>query len=159
MLVIFAGCVAVTRLKEEKASWKAMQKPPTEQPLLFNDAENESEDIILPDFGLLDEEDGRIHKYLSDEALSFEAIRRTTEEKLQQVRSTLEFQIDVFADNVHKLEQRVAVAGEEADKVLKLSSLRLRERDEREKAVSGTKEMPIMEVLRSLGSMLPEGGG
>ena len=51
------------------------------------------------------------------------------------------------------------VAGDEADAVLKLSSVRLRERDERERADAGTRDMPIMEVLRSLGSMLPDGGG
>jgi kinetochore protein Mis13/DSN1 len=67
--------------------------------------------------------------------------------------------MDQFADNVHKLEQRVLVADEEADKVLSLSALRLKEREERERASAGTKDMPIMEVLRSLGNILPESGG
>jgi kinetochore protein Mis13/DSN1 len=64
-----------------------------------------------------------------------------------------------LADSVHKLEQRVKVAGQEADRVLSLSAVRLREREERERKSAGTKDMPIMEVLRSLSSILPEGGG
>jgi kinetochore protein Mis13/DSN1 len=67
--------------------------------------------------------------------------------------------MDQLADNVHKLEQRVSVAGDEATAVLKLSAARLREREQREKASAGTKDMPIMEVLRSLGNILPESGG
>lgn len=113
----------------------------------------------MPDFDLLDDEDGRIRGLLIDEDSSFDAVRLRTERRLQTIRSSLEFQIDQLADNVHKLEQRVSVAGEEADTILKLSALRLREREEREKSESGTKDMPIMEVLRSLGSILPESGG
>lgn len=54
---------------------------------------------------------------------------------------------------------RVMTAGKQADKVLALSSERLKEREEREKAAAGTKELPVMEVLRSLGRILPENGG
>lgn len=136
-----------------------MRKPPPEQPPLFPDTETEAAQIVLPDFDLLDEDDGKIHGYLADEPTSFEAVRSRTEERLRNVRSTLEFEIDQLADNVHKLEQRMSVAGEEADKVLSLSARRLREREEREKTDAGTKNMPIIEVLRSLGSILPEGGG
>lgn len=67
--------------------------------------------------------------------------------------------MDQLADNVHKLEQRVLVAGKEADQVLRISSVRLREREQREKTSAGTRDMPIMEVLRSLGNILPEGNG
>jgi kinetochore protein Mis13/DSN1 len=54
---------------------------------------------------------------------------------------------------------RVSVAGREADEVLKRSAERLREREEQEKMRTRTKEMPLMEVLRSLSNILPEGGG
>lgn len=146
----------MTRLQGEKKAWQAMKKPPPELPPMFT--EKEDEPIELPDLDLLDEGDVRIRGYLADEALSFDAVRSQTEAKLRSIRSTLEFEIDKLADNMHKLEQRVAVAGEEADKVLSLSALRLRERDEREKTSAGTRDMPIMEVLRSLGNILPEGG-
>ncbi|KAH7148595.1 Mis12-Mtw1 protein family-domain-containing protein [Dactylonectria macrodidyma] len=149
--------INVKRLQEEKKAWQAIRKPPAEQPPLF--AENEAVPITLPDFDLLDPDEGRIRGYLADEAVSFGAFRSQTESRLRQIQSSLEFQVDQLSDNIHKLEQRVLVAGKEADKVLGISALRLRQRDEREKARVGTKEMPVMEVLRSLGNILPEGGG
>lgn len=145
------------RLQEEKKAWQAIRKPPAEQPPLF--AENEAVPITLPDFDLLDPDEGRIRGYLADEAVSFGAFRSQTESRLRHIQSSLEFQVDQLSDNIHKLEQRVLVAGKEADKVLGISALRLRQRDEREKARAGTKDMPVMEVLRSLGNILPEGGG
>lgn len=79
--------------------------------------------------------------------------------RLQILQQSLEFKIDHLADSVHKVEQRVLTAGRQADKVLALSAVRLRERAERERESAGTREMPVMEVLRSLGRILPEGGG
>ncbi|KAI5462396.1 Mis12-Mtw1 protein family-domain-containing protein [Mariannaea sp. PMI_226] len=149
--------INIKRLRDEKKSWQAIREPPPEQPPLFE--ENEPIQVILPDFDLLDPEEGEIRGFLGDEATSFEAIRSRTESRLRKIHSSLEFQVDQFADNIHKLEQRVRVAGKEADKVLSASALRLRQREEREKANAGTKDMPVMEVLRSLGSILPEGGG
>ena len=146
-----------TRLQEEKMAWQAIRKPPPEIPSLS--PEQETERIILPDFDLLDAGDGKIRGFLADEGASLNALRSKTEKRLQSIRSTLEFEIDQLADSVHKLEQRVSVADEEADRVLTLSALRLKEREQREKTEAGTKDMPIMEVLRSLGSILPEGGG
>lgn len=149
--------LTMTRLQEEKKAWQAIRKPPPEQPPLFS--EEETGPIILPDFDLLDPEEGKIRGLLADETASFDVIRSQTESRLRTIQSSLEFQVDQLADNVHKLEQRVLVAGKEADKVLSISALRLRQREEREKASAGTREMPMMEVLRSLGNMLPEGGG
>ncbi|KAH7326001.1 Mis12-Mtw1 protein family-domain-containing protein [Stachybotrys elegans] len=148
----------IKRLQEQKKAWLAVRKQPAQhQPApLFS--ENEGVEIILPDFDLLDPDEGRIRSFLADEKTNFAAIRSRTEERLRQIQSSLEFQVDQLADNIHKVEQRVAVAGKEADSVLKRSAQRLREREEREKKSSGTKDMPIMEVLRSLGSILPEGG-
>lgn len=113
---------------------------------------------MLPDFNLLDPEEGVIRGFLADEKSSFEAVRSRTESRLRSIQSSLEFQVDQLSDNVHKLQQRVRVAAREADAVLGASALRLRQREEREKRSAGTREMPVMEVLRSLGSILPEGG-
>jgi kinetochore protein Mis13/DSN1 len=96
---------------------------------------------------------------LEDEKACFDTVRSQTESRLRTIQSSLEFQVDQLADNIHKIEQRVLVAGKEADKVLSISALRLRQREERERASAGTKEMPVIEVLRSLGNILPEGGG
>lgn len=149
--------INIKRLQEEKKSWQAIRKPLPEQPPLF--APEETGPIVLPDFDLLDPEEGKIRGFLADEKVSFEAVRSQTESRLRTIQSTLEFQVDQLADNVHKLEQRVLIAGKEADKVLSVSALRLRQREEREKASAGTRDMPVIEVLRSLGNILPEGGG
>lgn len=149
----------IQRLQAEKKSWQSITKPPAEQQPFLSDAELEADEIELPDFNLLDEDDGRIRTHLSEPAASFESIRASTGKRLQAVQSSLEYEVDQLADNVHKLEQRVSVAGEEADKVLRLSATRLREREAHERTGAGTKDMPIMEVLRSLGNILPDGGG
>jgi kinetochore protein Mis13/DSN1 len=78
---------------------------------------------------------------------------------MQALQGSLEFKVDHLADGVHKVEQRVNTASREADRLLALSAARLKEREEREKKSAGTKDMPVMEVLRSLGRILPEGEG
>ncbi|KAK6716817.1 hypothetical protein SNK05_000019 [Fusarium graminearum] len=117
---------------------------------------SETGPIVLPDFDLLDLNEGKIRGFLADETVSFDAIRSQTESRLRTIQSLLEFQVDQLADNVHKLEQQVRVAAKEADKVLSASALRLRQRDKREKASARTKDMPVIEVLRSLGNILSE---
>ncbi|KAH7186563.1 Mis12-Mtw1 protein family-domain-containing protein [Fusarium oxysporum] len=149
--------INIKRLQDEKKAWQAIRKPPPEQPPLFS--EGETGPIVLPDFDLLDPYEGKIRGFLADETASFDAVRSQTESKLRTIQSSLEFQVDQLVDNVHKLEQRVLVAGKEADKVLSVSALRLRQREKREKASAGTRDMPVIQVLRSLGNILPEGGG
>lgn len=148
--------LTICRLQEEKKAWLAIKKPPPEEPPLFQPEEDQ---IQLPDFDLLDADDGRIRGYLADEANSISILRSETMQRVQGVRTSLEFQVDLLADNLHKLEQRVVVAGREADRVLNLSASRLKKREERERKGAGTRDMPIMEVLRSLSSILPEGDG
>ncbi|PTB38855.1 hypothetical protein M441DRAFT_81984 [Trichoderma asperellum CBS 433.97] len=149
----------VKRLQEEKKAWLAIRKPLPDQPPLFTPQEKEAETITLPDFDLLDPDEGQIRGFLVDETNTFASIRSQTQARLRHIQSSLEFEVDQLTDSVHKLEQRVKVAGKEADKVLSLSSVRLREREERERKSAGTKDMPILLVLRSLSSILPEGGG
>ncbi|KAL7923681.1 Mis12-Mtw1 protein family domain-containing protein [Trichoderma austrokoningii] len=149
----------VKRLQEEKKAWLAIRKPVPDQPPLFTPQEKEAETITLPDFDLLDPDEGQIRGFLVDETNTFASIRSQTQARLRHIQSSLEFEVDQLTDSVHKLEQRVKVAGKEADKVLSLSSVRLREREEKERRSAGTKDMPIMLVLRSLSGILPEGGG
>ncbi|KAL7755629.1 hypothetical protein ACKLNR_014156 [Fusarium oxysporum f. sp. zingiberi] len=149
--------INIRRLQDEMKAWQSIRKPPPEQPPLFS--EGETGPIVLPDFNLLDPDEGKIRGFLADETASFDAVRSQTESRLRTIQSSLEFQVDQLTDNVHKLEQRVLVAGKEADKVLSVSALRLRQREEREKASAGTRDMPVIEVLRNLGNILPEGGG
>ncbi|KAI8710518.1 hypothetical protein NCS52_01569000 [Fusarium sp. LHS14.1] len=147
----------VKRLQEEKKAWQAIRKPLLDVPPLFPKGENGP--VALPDFDFLDPDEGKIRGLLTDEAASFNAVRTKTESRLGTIQSLLEFQIDQLADAVHKLEQRVFLAGKEADKVLSISALRLRQREEKEKTAAGTRDMPVMEVLHGLGSILPKRGG
>lgn len=77
--------------------------------------------------------------------------------QLQELQSGLEFKVDQFADGVHKMEQYQQTAGRVANKILAISAVRLEERDKREKEATGTRDLPMQEVLRSLSRILPEG--
>lgn len=138
-----------------------MRQPPIDQPSLFEEedvnTDGESISISLPDFDLLDPQEGKMRTYLLSELEPFDSVCSRTEERIRSVQQSLEFEVDQLADNMHKLEQRVLVAGQQADRVLALSATRLKDREDREKKSAGTGEMPMMEVLRGLGRILPEG--
>lgn len=133
--------------------------------------QQQRQQLPLPDASLLDAEEARMLEFITEStgALSLlgpqtQAQGQTTQAQQTQARlralqETLEFRIDRLADGVHKAERRTATAGRQADLVLSLGAARLRERERREKAAAGTRDMPVMEVLRSLGRILPEGGG
>ncbi|KPA37060.1 hypothetical protein FLAG1_10147 [Fusarium langsethiae] len=147
----------IQRLQNEKKAWQAIRKPPPYQPPLFSEGEIRS--IVLPDFDLLDPNEGKIRGFLADETASLDAVRSEAESRLRTIQSSLEFEVDQLADSVHKVRQRVLVAGKEADKFLSVGALRLRQRDKREKESAGTRDMPVIEALRSLGKILPKNGG
>lgn len=98
-------------------------------------------------------------EHLTDPSSSFAHLQSTTRSRLQSAQSGVEFKVDRLADSVHKMDLRVVTAGRQADKVLALSSERLKEREEKERQAAGTKALPTMEVLRSLSRILPENGG
>ncbi|KAH7026068.1 Mis12-Mtw1 protein family-domain-containing protein [Microdochium trichocladiopsis] len=160
------------RLRAEKKTWQAIKAAPIDQSPLFPSASsttagevatsNRSQAVTLPlpEASLLDADESRMLEALvaptsSSQPMSTSQVRS----RLQILQQSLEFKIDHLADSVHKVEQRVITAGRQADKVLGLSAARLKERAERERGSAGTREMPVMEVLRSLGRILPEGGG
>ncbi|KAI0472863.1 hypothetical protein GGR56DRAFT_586542 [Xylariaceae sp. FL0804] len=149
----------IKRLKAEKKQWQSLrQQQPPELPPLFAPSETN----IRPDASLLEPDEAEILASLTldDSSTSTpNAPIRELQSRLQAVRASLEFKVDHLADNVHKIEQRMMAAGRQADRVLALSAARLKEREERERSSAGTREMPVMEVLRSLGRILPEGGG
>ncbi|KAF3357868.1 hypothetical protein VdG1_05533 [Verticillium dahliae VDG1] len=149
----------VKRLKEEKKKWLSLKKTPIPDiSPLFPEQPADSaqkQPVVLPDLKSLEANEALMLSYLTDPATSFDGHRKAVQTRLLRVQSGLEFKIDQLADSVHKLLQRVDTAGREADKVLGLSAKRLKEREHREKTASGTREMPAMEVLRSLGRLLP----
>ncbi|KAK3403136.1 Mis12-Mtw1 protein family-domain-containing protein [Sordaria brevicollis] len=150
----------IKRLKEEKKAWQALAKPLPDFELLYPDSTNpDPTKAPLPEPSLLDAEEAKILASLTESDTAFSSFRRRTRSRLQNVHSSLEFKIDHLADSVHKLDMRVTTAGREADKVLALSAARLKEREEQEKGKVGTRDLPTIEVLRSLGRILPAEGG
>ncbi|KAM0287456.1 hypothetical protein ACHAQH_000409 [Verticillium albo-atrum] len=152
----------VKRLKAEKKKWLSLKNTPIPDitPLFPEPPPNSTQQpLVLPDLKTLEANEAQMLSYLTDPATSFDGQRKAVQAQLLRVQSSLEFKIDQLADGVHKLLQRVDTAGREADKVLALSATRLKDREHREKTAAGTKEMPAMEVLRSLGRLLPESEG
>lgn len=127
--------------------------PPTYAPVFATD----DDPITLPDADLLAPSERKIRTYLASELEPFAAARKALDARFRKVQESLELEVDLLADNVHKLEQRVLAAGRDADKVLAASATRLKKREEKDKEAAGTRDMPMMEVLRSLGKILPEG--
>lgn len=150
----------IKRLKQEKKTWQSLKQPPPDLPPLF--PETDAKSLPLPDASLLDADEAQILTSLTNPPAAAASILKP--QKLQQhlraFHESLEHTIDQLSDNVHKLERRVATGTFQADKVLALSAARLKEREERERKSAGTRDMPVMEVLRSLGRILPpESGG
>lgn len=140
------------RLRAERDEWKAIKKPAPSFPPFFEDEATELEPSHV-NSSLLDPEQAAILAEIkSKTALD---IRKQATERLQKVQSSLEFEVDQFADGVHKLEQYQEVVGRVADRILALSAMRLEERDRTEKETLGTRDLPIQEVLRSLSRILP----
>ncbi|KAI1133291.1 Mis12-Mtw1 protein family-domain-containing protein [Nemania abortiva] len=149
----------IKRLKIEKKKWQSLRQQPPEMSPLFDSSEPHSGQN-LPDTSLLDSEEAQMLLSLSGPSgAMLNSLALKTQSRLQDMQKSLEFRIDRLEDGVHKIEQRIEIAGRQADKVLGLAATRLKEREEREKTRAGTKDMPIMEVLRGLSKILPEGNG
>ncbi|KAI0412162.1 Mis12-Mtw1 protein family-domain-containing protein [Xylaria grammica] len=149
----------IKRLKMEKKKWQSLKQEAPHMSVLF-DASEPHAGQSLPDASLLDQDEAQILASLAGPTTTtIQSLIPTTQSRLQNLQKSLEFKIDRLADNVHKVEQRMVTADRQADKVLGLTATRLKEREEREKTRAGTKDMPIMEVLRGLSKILPEGGG
>lgn len=158
MLTTLTVLISCSRLKETRKSWRALQKPLPQVPPLYPQG-SDPKKAPLPDSSLLDAQEVKMLEALTDSSSSFAHLRSTTRSRIQAIQSGVEFKVDILADSVHKMNLRVITAGKQADKVLALSSERLKDRETREREAAGTKSMPIMEVLRSLGRILPENGG
>ncbi|KAI0152943.1 hypothetical protein GGR57DRAFT_163318 [Xylariaceae sp. FL1272] len=146
----------IKRLKAEKRKWQSLKQQPPDLAALFDSGETPAT-LSSMDSSLLDPDEANMLASLNDSSNS--SLLPKTKLRLQTIQSSLEAKLDRLADNVHKVEQRMDAGRRQADQILAKTATRLKEREEREKKTAGTKELPIMEVLRSLGRILPEGGG
>lgn len=143
----------------EKKKWQSLQQQAPEMPSLFDPSAPQLAQN-LPNTLLLDPEEAQMLASLSGPSGAvLNSLIPKTQSRLQDLQKSLEFKMDRLEDNVHRVEQRMETAGRQADKVLGLAAARLKEREDREKTRAGTKNMPIMEVLRGLSKILPEGSG
>ena len=150
------GCILMEyRLREERDQWKALAKPPSSLLPILPDESIEF-DASQIDASLLDPEQAAI--LATAASASALDIRKQSSERLRTIQTGLEFQVDQFADGVHKLEQYQETAGRVANRVLALSAIRLDERERQAKEEVGTRDLPMQEVLRSLSRILPAGG-
>lgn len=135
------------RMKLERDQWKSLMKAPrSTSPLLK--AEDEIPEPSAIDSTLLNEEEQAILATLK--TTSSIDLQASTKASLQTIQKDLEFEVDQFADGVHRLAQARTVMERTVEKVLALSAERLAEIETEEKEASGTRDMPIQEVLRAL---------
>ncbi|KAH8599178.1 Mis12-Mtw1 protein family-domain-containing protein [Bisporella sp. PMI_857] len=145
----------IKALREERDQWKALAKPEPALPPLFQDASSGISPSQI-DSSLLDPEQAAILAIITTS--SAQDLRDNASERLRDIQSSLEFNVDQFSDGVHKVEQYQETIGRVADKILALSAVRLDERDRKEKEETGTRDLPMQEVLRSLSRILPDSG-
>ncbi|KAJ2979155.1 hypothetical protein NUW58_g7272 [Xylaria curta] len=146
-------------VESRKEKWQSLKRQAHEMPPLF-DSSGPDAGSSLPNPSFLEPEEARILASVMNPSVPMtKSSIPSVQSRLQGLQQSLEFKIDRLTDSVHKVEQRMETAGRQADRVLSLTAARLKEREEREKTRTGTKDMPIMEVLRGLSKILPDGGG
>lgn len=154
-------------LEEEKAEWEALAAVP-DSSLAMLSTQTGTHTLADIDNSLLDSEQAAILAALQSSQPSQPAqssdlpstFTFTTPAALQthleKLSLSLEPNIDLFADGVHKIEQYRNTAERVADRVLGTASKRLEERDKESKAKVGSEGIGVGDVLRGLAGVLKE---
>jgi kinetochore protein Mis13/DSN1 len=165
----------VNSLEEEKSAWEALASsstlmpPPPPPPAISAPIPTLSE----IDASLLDPEQAAILSALQtrsrpDEQMDTDSSPQhgpspftfTTPSALQShlthLSASLEPNIDLLADGLHKIEQYRSTAERVADRVLGTASQRLEERERESKEKAGTEGIGVGDVLRGLAGVLNE---
>lgn len=157
-------------LEDKKAAWEALASFQISEPTIPS-IQTASPTLADIDASLLDPEQASILDALrqpeppqstepSSESTSSFTFRYTTPSTLQshldKLSSSLEPNIDLFADGVHKIEQYRNTAERVADRVLGSASKRLEERDKQSKEKAGSEGIGVGDVLRGLAGVLNE---
>ncbi|KAL5412026.1 hypothetical protein PMIN03_004499 [Paraphaeosphaeria minitans] len=159
----------VKRLEEEKAAWEALAAVP-DSSLAPPSIQTGTQTFADINASLLDSEQAAILAALQTSqqpqpeescfAPSSSTFTFTTPAALQthleKLSLSLEPNIDLFADGVHKIEQYRNTAERVADRVLGTASKRLGERDKESKVKAGTEGIGVGDVLRGLAGVLKE---
>ncbi|KAK3988661.1 putative kinetochore protein mis13 [Cladorrhinum sp. PSN332] len=149
----------IARLKSLKQSWASLLSNPLPVPPPIQETPSSSSSMMMmPDPQLLSREENEILTYLTNPVTHFGSFKRQVRSRLQNLQGELEYEVDLLADRVHKFDMRVRTGEKEAEAVLRVCSERLKEREEKEKRKVGTERVSVLEVLRSLGRVVGEGG-
>jgi kinetochore protein Mis13/DSN1 len=163
------------RLEEEKAAWEALAASSTTMPPPPASLKPGSLPTLSEiDTSLLDPEQAAILSALqlpqqqptppdtqnAERRPPSSAFTFTTPTALQahlaKLSQSLEPNIDLFADGVHKIEQYRSTAERVADRILSTASKRLDERDREVKARVGAEGIGVGDILRGLAGVLGE---
>lgn len=159
----------VTRLQSEKVAWEALHHPLPLSPPLPPQTSEQPPPTIDP--LLLDSPEQARFLSLLSQPLATSAtttasssttshpptsLTRQTTTQLQSLASTLEFNVDRFADGIHALAEYQRMGERVAGRALGLGAERLEERSRRERGAGtgGEAEVGTKEVLRALGEVL-----
>ena len=151
----------MSSLEEEKSAWEALSKPPPPPLLPAPSIPVSPPTLASIDTSLLDPAQAAILASLSQAQPPSSSFTFTSPTQLQthlaSLVESLEPQIDLFADGVHKIEQYRATAERVADRVLGTASRRLEERESEIRKRVGTQGVGVGDVLRGLAGVLGEG--
>ncbi|KAL5119978.1 hypothetical protein ACEQ8H_002076 [Pleosporales sp. CAS-2024a] len=165
----------VDRLEKEKAEWEALaavskSKCPRQAPtkplaipllseidtsLLDPDQAAIVSALQVPDQAAPSQTEEASEQRPPSGAFTF-TTRSALQSRLTKLSQSLEPQIDLFADGVHKIEQYRQTAGRVADRILSTASKRLEERDRDIKARVGAEGIGVGDILRGLAGVLGE---
>ncbi|KAF2632973.1 kinetochore protein-like protein Mis13 [Macroventuria anomochaeta] len=159
----------VKRLEEEKAAWESLDKLAPSMPPPA-DSSNDTPAVTLADIdtSLLDPAQALILSKLQLPPPQTEEQPPSTastftfttpsalHSHLSKLSQSLEPNIDIFADGVHKIEQYRNTAERVADRVLGTAAKRLEERDREVKERAGADGIGVGDVLRGLAGVLGE---
>jgi kinetochore protein Mis13/DSN1 len=146
----------VKRLQEDKKSWEALRSS--------NSASTErcpSKAVSEINAAMLDPSQASILTALNSsepDSITTNAGLTDVSTRLEKINASLEPQIDLFADGIHKLSQYRVAAERVADRILGATATRLERRDREAKVISGTAGAGSREILSALSGALSEQG-
>lgn len=157
----------IARLKAEQKQWDDLQKTPKgdvdtgEMSDIDLSALDPEQAAIFADLGLEHDAETKAKKRRKSKAKE-EASSTGLEDisaRMRTVNSSLEPQIDLFADGIHKLNQYRLAAERVADNILCTTARKLEIREKSAQEATGTTKMDDMVILSALTKTMNNGEG
>jgi kinetochore protein Mis13/DSN1 len=146
--------VEVKRLQQEKKSWESLRSSNS-----TTTERSPSKVLSEIEAALLDPAQAEILTTLnstSSDTTATKAESKDISARLHKIKLSLEPQIDLFADGIHKISQYRQAAERVADKILGATAAQLEKRDREAREASGTTGAGAREILSALSGALSE---